>query len=636
VTPLLSAERLSMRYGTADVLSDVSLGVAVGDRIGVVGRNGGGKSTLLRLLAGLEEPTAGRVARGRDVRVGVLDQQDRLPPGQTVREVLFADTPTHAWAGQRRVREVVRGLLGLADEPDGGEVILDRTVEQLSGGERRRVALAGLLIGPADVLLLDEPSNHLDLGAVAWLAEHLRSRPSLAVVVITHDRWLLDEVGTQIWEVVDTSVAAYEGGYSAFVLAKAERQRQAASVEARRRNLLRKELAWLRRGAPARTSKPKFRIDAATALIADEPPPRDAASLLRFATTRLGRQAIEVERASLGRIGPDGPQVLVPELNLTLLPGVRYGILGPNGAGKSSLLALLAGTLPPLAGTVTRGSTVRLAMLDQSPVDLDPTRRVREVVADVAEHVDLGSGETLSASRVCEVLGFTSQRQWTAVGDLSGGERHRLHLTCLLMTAPNVLLLDEPTNNLDVETLAALEDLLDGFAGTVVVVSHDRYFLERVCDEFIALPGDGRVRPLVGGVTEYLRIMAAEAGGSGVAGSQAAAGSRGAAGSQAAAGSRGAAGSRRGGLLVGRPGSNTPAASAPPAGRLVRAQRAAAARLERTMTRLTAELAALDEAMVEVASDHARLLVLAEQRTRLAGELADVEEEWLLTSVGTP
>ena len=500
---LVSVERASLALGTAQVLDAVSLGVAGGDRIGVVGRNGGGKTTLLRVLAGSHEVDDGRVARTGGLRIGVLTQEDSLIPSATVRESVLGGMAEHEWAADPRVRDVLTGLLGGLEAPVVGG--LDGPVGRLSGGERRRVALAALLVSAPDLLLLDEPTNHMDVEGVAWLAEHLGgsfARPDTGLVVITHDRWFLDAVATRTWEVTNGEVHQYEGGYAAYILAKAERERLAGVVAERRDNLLRKELAWLRRGPPARTSKPKFRIDAANALIADEPPPRDDVELMRFASTRLGKDVIDLLDATLAV----GDRVLLDRFTWRLGPGDRIGLVGVNGAGKSTLLRALAGEATLAAGTRKVGVTVRIAFLTQEVRELDAWagRRVIEAVEDVRSVVRLG-GKELSASQLAQRLGFTGPRQQTRVGDLSGGERRRLQLTRLLMDEPNVLLLDEPTNDFDIETLTSLEDLLDGWAGTLVVVSHDRYLLERVCDRQLALLGDGRLRELPGGVEEYLR-----------------------------------------------------------------------------------------------------------------------------------
>jgi ATPase subunit of ABC transporter with duplicated ATPase domains len=505
VQTLVGLERARLALGTRVLLDGVSTGVAAGERVGVVGRNGSGKSTLLRVLAGVQEVDDGRVVHVGGLTVGMLSQDDTLDPDATVRASVVGARPEHVWAGDSRVRDVVTGLLGGLDAPDVGG--LDALVGPLSGGERRRVALAKLLVDDPDLLLLDEPTNHLDVEGVAWLARRLSARRSTSgLVAVTHDRWFLDAVGTTTWEVHDGQIDAYDGGYAAYVLARAERGRVAAVTEERRQNLLRKELAWLRRGPPARTSKPRFRIDAANALIADEPPARDDVALVRFATTRLGKDVIDVNDVTVSL----GGRVLLDRVTWLLGPGDRIGLVGVNGAGKSTLLRLLSGELAPDSGRIKRGKTVRLAMLSQEVRELDALadRRVVQAVSDVRETTRLGDRE-VTASQLAERLGFTGARQQTRVGDLSGGERRRLQLLRLLMNEPNVLLLDEPTNDLDVDTLTALEDLLDGWAGTLVVVSHDRYALERMCDRYLALLGDGALRDLPGGVDEYLRLREA-------------------------------------------------------------------------------------------------------------------------------
>ncbi|MGZ4489758.1 MAG: ABC-F family ATP-binding cassette domain-containing protein [Nocardioidaceae bacterium] len=487
---LVNLERVHKSYGIRALLDGVSLGVGTGERIGVVGRNGDGKTTLLRLIAGLEEPDEGRISRSRGLHLGFLTQGDDLDPAATVRAAVLEGRADHEWAADASTREVVEVLLA--------GVSLDRGVGGLSGGERRRCSLARLLLHDHDLVVLDEPTNHLDVEAVSWLARHLARRAS-ALVVVTHDRWFLDAVCEATWEVHDGVVDVYDGGYASFVLAKAERQRQAAASEARRQNLMRKELAWLRRGAPARTSKPKFRIEAANALIEDEPPPRDRLELQRFAAQRLGKDVIDLEDVSLQR----GARTLLEHATWRLGPGERYGLVGVNGAGKTSVLRLLAGSLEPSAGRVKRGRTVALAHLTQALDEVDPAERVLGSVERIQRVTRVAGGE-ITATSMLERFGFTGDRLTARVGDLSGGERRRFQLLRLLLAEPNVLLLDEPTNDLDIETLTVLEDFLDGWPGTLVVVSHDRYFLERVCDSVWALLDDGQVSMLPRGVDEYL------------------------------------------------------------------------------------------------------------------------------------
>ena len=571
---LINVEGLGKAYGPAPLLQDVSLGVAAGDRIGVVGRNGGGKSTLLALLADRAEPDTGRVTHARDLRLGYLAQRDDFPDGATVRSAVFGDRAEHDWAGDPRARDILAGLL-----PGIG---LDTPVAGMSGGERRRVALARLLVPDTDIVLLDEPTNHLDIEAIAWLGEHLKGR---TLIVVTHDRWFLDTVTDRTWEVADGRVHRYEGGYSAYVLAKAERARMAASAEEKRRNLLRKELAWLRRGPQARTSKPKFRVEAANALIADEPPPRDTVELVRFATARLGKTVYDVEDVTV-RVGD---RTLFEHLTWQLGPGDRVGLVGVNGSGKTTLLRLLDGTVAPYAGRVIRGKTVQLAHLSQELGELDPGRRVLEAVEEVRRRVTLGRRE-FTASQMLERFGFRGDAQWTPVGDLSGGERRRLQLLRLLMAEPNVLFLDEPTNDLDIETLTELEDLLDGWPGSLVVVSHDRYFLERVSDHVVALLGDGRLSLLPGGVEEYLarRRRAAE-----------------------------------------QPREPVRAAGPPKPARNAWRLKKDLDRLERRLERLADREAELHDLMAAHATDHERLLELDAELRAVRAEREQVEEQWL-------
>jgi ATP-binding cassette subfamily F protein uup len=585
---LVSLERVTKAHGTTVLLDDVSLGVAAGERIGVVGRNGSGKSTLLSVLTGAERPDAGRVTRRGDLALGVLDQSGTLPPGMTVRDVVLPTTlfaAEHEWAADPAVRSVLTGL-----ELD--RLGLDAPVAPMSGGERRRVALAAQLIRPLDLLVLDEPTNHLDVEGVAWLADFVRSRVG-ALVVVTHDRWFLDAVCTQTWEVAEGRVHAYDGGYAAYTLARAERARIAAATEERRLNLVRKELAWLRRGPPARTSKPRFRIEAAEALIADVPPPRESMALKGFAARRLGRTVYDVEDVTY-TVG--GERTLFRDLTWNVGPGDRIGVVGVNGAGKTSLLRLLVGELEPDAGRVVRGQTVASAYLSQHVAELPGRLRVLEAVQEVARIARIGNQE-ISASSLAERFGFPPQRQWTPVGDLSGGERRRLQLLRLLMAEPNVLLLDEPTNDLDIDTLTALEDLLDSFAGTVLVVSHDRYFVDRVCDTVVALLGDGSLAALPGGVDEYL--------------------ARRAAGEAQLPGTARAPSPRE-----------EPSRPARPAGE-IREARKEAARLERRLERLTAEEEKLHAELAAAATDHVRVLALDARLRELVAEKDEVETDWL-------
>jgi ATP-binding cassette subfamily F protein uup len=492
---LVNIEEVSKAFDIKALLERVSLGVSEGERIGIVGRNGSGKSTLMKVIAAIESPDQGRVTKANSVKIGLLSQVDKDDPNSTVGDVVIGDRAKHEWASDSGIREVFTGLFGGFDDH-----LFERKFSTLSGGEKRRVSLAKLLIDELDLILLDEPTNHLDVEGVAWLASHLNSRKSLAVLVITHDRWFLDAVTDRTWEVIDGQVEEYDGGYSAFVLAKAERARQASAMDARRNNLIRKELAWLRRGAPARTTKPKFRVDAANVLIAEEPAPRDQGELLKFARNRLGNTVFEAHHLQIKA----GEKELIDDLYWNVGPGDRIGIVGVNGAGKTTLMRTLVGQVQPSAGKLTTGVTVKAAFLTQHLDELNPTWRVLEAVEKVASHIELGNGKSLSASQLCERLGFDKDSQWTPVGDLSGGEKRRLQLTRLLMDSPNVLLLDEPTNDFDIETLTELEDLLDSFGGTLLIISHDRYFLERVCDRFVGLLGDGALRDLPRGVDQYL------------------------------------------------------------------------------------------------------------------------------------
>ena len=580
---LINLESASKAFDIKPLLLNVSLGLAEGERIGVVGRNGGGKSTLLKVLAGIEPLDSGRVSQGSTVRVGMLSQTDNAAPGSTVREVVLGSAAEHEWAGNVAVRDVLHGLFG-----GFGDEILDRNFHSLSGGERRRVNLAKLLITELDVLLLDEPTNHLDVEGVAWLADHLKVRTNLSVVVITHDRWFLDEVSEYIWEVVDGEVKEYEGGYSAYVLSKAERQRQLSVESDKREMLVRKELAWLRRGAPARTAKPKFRIEAANTLIENEPEIRNDAELLNFATNRLGKTVYECQHISVSA----GEKELLEDVYWNIGPGDRIGIVGVNGSGKTTLMRTLAGENKPTAGKLVTGITVKPAFLSQHLAELNPQWRVLEAVEHVAKYVEIGSGKELSASQLCERLGFDRDSQWTPVGDLSGGERRRLQLTRLLMDSPNVLLLDEPTNDFDVETLTALEDLLDTFAGTLLAISHDRYFLERVCTRFVGLMGDGTLRDLPGGVDEYLRLRAL-------------------------------ADSQDVKVEVKQSVSNAA---------LARDAKKEIAKIEKQLEKARALEGELHIAQEEAATNHEKLAEVMQELANVSARIEELEEQWLLTS----
>ncbi|HZN20184.1 MAG TPA: ATP-binding cassette domain-containing protein [Micromonosporaceae bacterium] len=661
---IVNLDRVSKGYGPAgQLLESVSLGLDDADRVGVVGLNGAGKSTLLRLLTRAEEPDSGRVTHRRDLRVAALPQVLDLDPAATVRDVVVGTAwlgsgfaAEHEWAGDAGIRTVLTGL-GL---PGLGP---DETVGTRSGGERRRVALAALLVRAADLLVLDEPTNHLDVAGVDWLARWLRERWRGALVAVTHDRWFLDEVCLRTWEVADRTVRAYEGGFAAWTLARAERERVAAATEARRQNLLRKEIAWLRRGPPARTSKPRFRIEAANALIQDVPPPRDQVALRRLATSRLGKQVYELSQVTLC----GGAKVLLRDVDWHLGPGDRVAVLGANGAGKTTLLRLLAGALAPQGGRLVTGSTVRPALLAQEPgalleadpgprsqrvpeadrgpgrrleadrgpgrrleADRGPGQRVLEAVEAVARRVRVGDRE-LSAAQLAEVFGFGESRLWTPVQDLSGGERRRLELLLLLAGEPNVLLLDEPTNDLDTDTLAALEDLLDGWPGTLVVASHDRYFVERVTDTAYGLLGDGRLTHLPGGVVEYL----ARAGAAGEPSAKS--GLSGASSSGAGPAGQGAAGAGPAGRGAAGAGPAGQGGAAPAAGRTdPRAARKELARLERLVNRLEQQEADLHAELAAHATDYARLSELDRKLRDVQAQRGRAEHEWLtLADSGT-
>jgi ATP-binding cassette subfamily F protein uup len=584
---LVNLKSVDKGYGSRSVLRDVTLGVSAGDRIGIVGRNGDGKSTLLALISGAEEADAGTVVRSGDLDLGILGQGDELDEAQTIRAELVGGRADHEWMADARFRSVLDGLLGGVDItrfPQG----LDTIIAPLSGGERRRIALAKTLLDNPELLLLDEPTNHLDVEGVDWLAKHLAARRG-TLLVVTHDRWFLDAVCTATWEVSDTTVHQYEGGYAAYVLARAERDRQAAAREDRRQQLMRKELAWLRRGPPARTSKPKFRIEAANALIADEPVARDTAELLRFAGRRLGDKVLDAEDITLKY----GDRPVLRQVTWRLGPGDRVALVGVNGSGKTSLMNILDGTLKPTGGTVDRGQTIRVAHLSQDTAEIPGHLRVLESLEEVRGRATLADGQEITAALLVDRFGFRGDRARTLVRDLSGGERRRLQLMRLLMDEPNVLLLDEPTNDLDIDTLTALEDLLDGWPGTLVVVSHDRYFVERVCDNVYALMGDGAIRHLPGGIDQYLELRHA---------------------AEAADAAAPAAAS---------------ASSPPPSGAVVRAVRKEVAKLERALEKSSAREAQLHEDMATAATDHDRLRELdAELRTLLA-EREELETAWM-------
>jgi ATP-binding cassette subfamily F protein uup len=585
---LINLEKVSKSYGVRPLLSEVSLGINVGERIGIVGRNGDGKTTLLEVMTGLEEPDAGRVSMNRGVEIGYLHQGDELVDTHSVREAVLGGRADHEWLADATMRGVVTELLA--------GVSLDRPVLGLSGGERRRCSLAALLLGEHELIVLDEPTNHLDVEAVAWLAGHLVARSS-ALVVVTHDRWFLDEVCQTTWEVHDGVVDSYEGGYASFVLAKAERQRQAGASEQRRQQLVKKELAWLRRGAPARTAKPKFRIDAANQLIEDVPPPRDRLELQRFAAQRLGKDVIDVEHVDLSR----GERQLLTDATWRLGPGDRVGIVGVNGAGKTSVLSLIAGSLKPTAGRVKHGRTIAMEHLTQAIDEVDPNGRVLPTIEAIARITRTATGSEITATSMLERFGFTGDKLTARLGDLSGGERRRFQLLKLLLNEPNVLLLDEPTNDLDIDTLNVLEDFLDGWPGTLIVVSHDRYFLERVTDSVWALLGDGQISMLPRGVDEYLERRAA-----------------------------GLDAPLTGPIAVSAPAAASTKAKSGSAEE--REARKALARLEKQLARIGVREKALNDEMAAHLTDYDLLADLGKQLSVLQAEKEVFELEWLEAS----
>ena len=606
---LLGGENLHLEFPTKTVFDSVSLGLDEGDRIGIVGRNGDGKSTLMKLLAGRLEPDGGRVTVRSGVRVGMLDQADVLDPELTVGRAVVGDREEHEWAGDAKVRDVIGGLVKDLD--------WDARIGELSGGQKRRVALAALLAGDWDVIFLDEPTNHLDVDGITWLARHLdnrwpRNQGGLAVV--THDRWFLDAVCTDTWEVHDRTVEPFEGGYAAYVLQRVERDRQAATVEAKRQNLMKKELAWLRRGAPARTAKPKFRIEAANQLIDDVPPPRDTVALSQLAVSRLGKDVVDLERVSVSYPGEDGgTREVLRDVTWLIAPGERTGILGVNGAGKSTLLGLVTGDVRPTAGRVKRGKTVRIATLTQQLSELDDVAedRVSDVVAS-KRTTYVADGREMTPGQLLERLGFTNEQLATPVKDLSGGQKRRLQLLMILLDEPNVLILDEPSNDLDTDMLAAMEDLLDTWPGTLLVVSHDRYLLERVTDQQYAVI-DGRFRHLPRGVEQYLELASQSRSGS-------AAGSASASNPLAATGASSSNGK-----------GTTTAGGAP---RLTGAQARAAQKevgaIERKLEKLAAQVeAAHAEMAAHDQSDYTGLAGITARLTAVQEEIEELELRWL-------
>ena len=585
VAHLLGAEAVHLEYPTQVVFASITVGVSDGDRIGIVGRNGDGKSSLLGLLTGQVRPDSGRVTRRGGLRVGALSQADILDSGSTVGWTLVGDRPEHEWAGDPRIRDVVGGLVA--------DIGWDATIGTLSGGQGRRVQLAALLVGDWDVIALDEPTNHLDIEGITWLAAHLRdrwARNTGGLLLVTHDRWFLDEVATTTWEVHDGIVEPFEGGYSAYVLQRVERDRRAAVSEVKRQNLMRKELAWLRRGPPARTSKPKFRIDAANQLIADVPPLRNAVELAKLATARLGKDVVDLLDVS---VSFDGRPVL-RDVEWRIGPGERSGIVGANGAGKSTLLGLITGAVQPDSGKVKRGKTVQLGVLDQRDDELVPlaSERVADVIGRLRNDYQV-DGREVTPAQLLERLGFASAQLSARVGELSGGQRRRLQLMLTLLAEPNVLLLDEPTNDVDTDMLAATEDLLDSWPGTLIVVSHDRYLLERVTDQQYAIL-DGRLRHLPGGVDEYLRLAAH--------------------------------------TTPERPVPSTakPSDSQEISGAELRAAQKEIAAIDRRLARLAEDIAAKHRELAEHdQSDHVGITRLSGQLRDLEGDVGELENRWL-------
>ena len=600
---LLGCEKARVEFPTKTVFEDVSLGLDEGDRIGVVGKNGDGKSTLLSLLAGVIEPDEGRVIRTRGVRVGVLGQADALSDDDTVEHAVVGDTPEYEWAGDARVRDIISGLA--ADIPWQGRV------GDLSGGQRRRVDLARLLIGDWDVLMLDEPTNHLDMRAITWLAHHLKARwkhGTGALLVVTHDRWFLDEVCLSMWEVHDRTIDPFEGGFSAYIQQRVERDRQAQVAEQRRQNQLRRELAWLSRGAQARSTKPKFRIDAARELIADVPPLRNTLELKRMAVARLGKQVVDLTDVSV-RLG--GKTVL-DDVSWIIGPGDRFGIVGENGAGKTTLLRVVEGALAPSAGRVKIGKTVKFAVLSQHLDNLVKlgSDRVREVIGRYSRRVML-DGKEATPAQLLERLGFTRDDLNEPVCDLSGGQKRRLALMLILLDEPNVLILDEPGNDLDTDMLAQVEDLLDGWPGTLLLVTHDRYLMERVTDNQYALI-NGKIRHLPRGVDEYLELV-------------------------------GRTTDERGGVVVSASGkastSKQPSTSAGEqatgaasklSGGEIRALRKSMASAERKMDTLRGKIEGIHQAMTEVdPSDYVKLGDMQKEIKQIEAQVEALEEEWM-------
>ncbi|RFA09840.1 ABC transporter ATP-binding protein [Subtercola boreus] len=608
---LLGAESLHLEFPTRVIFDDVTIGINEGDRIGIVGRNGDGKSTLLRMLAGRLEPDSGRVTRRNGVTLAVLDQSDTLDDTLTVGQTIVGDIDEHVWAGDPIVRDVIAGL--------ASDIPWEANVSDLSGGQRRRIALAQLLIGDHDIIFLDEPTNHLDVEGISWLAGHLKRRWSTnsgGLVVVTHDRWFLDEICTATWEVHDRLIEPFEGGYAAYILQRVERDQMAATMEGKRQNLMKKELAWLRRGAPARTAKPKFRIDAANALIADEPPVRNSISLASMAMQRLGKDVVDLENVSVvyDGAGSQGEKRVLHDVTWRIAPGERTGVLGVNGAGKSTLLSLVAGSLQPTTGTVKRGKTIRVATLTQQLFELDDilNDRVSEVIGRQRSSYVSG-GKEMTPTQLLERVGFTSAQLSTPVKDLSGGQKRRLQLLLILLSEPNVLILDEPTNDLDTDMLAAIEDLLDTYPGTLLVVSHDRYLLERVTDNQYAVIEGGFIH-LPRGVDQYLEVRAL----------QQRTGTRGSTSSPTESQAGGSA-------PAGGSGSATGAPSKPKlSGADLRNAQKELASVNRRLEKYGTQVAGIHEKMAtHDASDYAGLGALSAELDTVQSTLSDLELRWL-------
>ena len=614
---LLGAQAIRLEYPNSVVLDSAALGIGEGDRIGVVGRNGGGKSSLLRILAGTLDPTEGLVTRRGGLRIGVLEQDDALDADATVGRALVGEAAEHEWASDPKIRDVIAGLVGDLD--------WQARVGTLSGGQRRRLGLAALLIGEWDVLMLDEPTNHLDVEGIAWLARHLKNRWPKNVgglLVVTHDRWFLDEVATSMWEVHDGVVEPFEGGYAAYVLQRVERDRIAAAAESKRQNLMRKELAWLRRGAPARTSKPRFRIEAANRLIADVPPVRDSVKLTRMAVSRLGKDVVDLEDAGVRY----GDRDVLREITWRIAPGERTAILGANGAGKSTLLGLVAGSIAPTSGRVKRGKTVRIGILDQQFSALEEIGGdlVRQVLARYKTSYTVGEKE-MTPAQLLERLGFSRDCLSSRVCELSGGQRRRLQLLLVLLSEPNVLILDEPSNDVDTDMLAAMEDVLDSWPGTLIVVSHDRYLVERVTDRQYAI-FDGRLRHLPGGVDEYLELSdAAKAGSEGGAGKKSAGGSAPKAPGKSVGSAKTGGGSAKTG---GSSAAEWSGAELSGAGR--RAAEKEVNSIDRRLAKLADKVAQMHARMAEHdQSDYVGLRKHADDLRDLEAEVAELEDRWL-------